>query len=145
MAAVTTQALIIMPAIAVGAVIGLYEAIILHRDVSVPTHRFGHTLHAFVYAIIAVFITMNTAYVYNTFNFLHSLSFLQYPIVFQGIIGVITMIKIHGASKVIQSRYGMASVGLAETWTHSFIIGGLVVAAPYIWPFVAPMAPAWIK
>lgn len=143
--AATTQAIIIIPAIAVGAVIGLYEAIILHRDVSVPTHRFGHTLHAFAYAILAVFVTMNTAYVYNTFAFLHGLSFLQYPIVFQGIIGVITMIKIHGASKVIQSRYGMASVGLAETWTHSFIIGGLVVAAPYIWPFIAPMAPAWIK
>lgn len=145
MAAATTQAIIILPALAVGAVIGLYEAIILHRDVSVPTHRFGHTLHAFVYAIIAVFITMNTMWVYNTFAFLHSVPGLQYPIVFQAIVGIITMIKIHGASKVIQSRYGMASVGLAETWTHSLIIGGLVVAAPYIWPFIAPMAPVWLK
>lgn len=145
MAEPVVQAIIIMPAVAIGAVIGLYESILLHRDVSVPTHRFGHTLHAFVYAIIAVFITMNTAWVYNTFAFLHTVPGLQYPIVFQGIIGVITMIKIHGASKVIQSRYGMASVGLAETWTHSFIVGGLVVAAPYVWPFIAPMAPAWMK
>lgn len=145
MVAVTTQAIIIMPAIAIGAVIGLYESILLHRDVSVPTHRFGHTLHAFVYAIIAVFITMNTTWVYNTFAFLQTVPGLQYPVVFQGIIGVITMIKIHGASKVIQSRYGMASVGLAETWTHSLVVGGLVVAAPYVWPFIAPMAPAWLK
>ncbi len=145
MAAVTTQAIIIIPAVAIGAVIGLYESILLHRDVSVPTHRFGHTLHAFVYAILAVFVTMNTQYVYNMFAFLHTIPGLQYPIVFQAIVGVITMIKVHGASKVIQSRYGMASVGLAETWTHSLVIGGLVVAAPYIWPFIAPMAPAWLK
>ena len=140
-----SSAIIIMPAVAIGAVIGLYEAIILHRDVSVPTHRFGHTIHAFIYAIIAVFITMNTMWVYNTFAFLHSVPGIQYPIVFQGIVGIITMIKIHGASKVIQSKYGMASVGLAETWTHSFIISGLVVAAPYIWPFLAPMMPSWLK
>jgi len=140
-----SPAIIILPALAIGAVIGLYEAILLHRDVSVPTHRFGHTLHAFVYAIIAVFVTMNTAFVYNAFNFLHSIPGLQYPIVFQAIVGVITMIKIHGSSKVIQSRYGMASVGLAETWTHSMIIGALVVAAPYAWPFIAPMMPVWLK
>ncbi|MBD3204661.1 hypothetical protein GF327_10300, partial [Candidatus Woesearchaeota archaeon] len=43
--------IIIIPALVIGGLIGLYEAILLHRDVTVPTHRFGHTVHAFVYAL----------------------------------------------------------------------------------------------
>lgn len=137
--------IVLLPALLIGAVIGLYEAILLHRDVTVPTHRFGHTLHAFVYAMIAVFITMNTAFVYHTFGFLHSIPLLEHAIVFQLIIGLITIIKIHGTSYAIRSSYGMASVGMAESWTHSLVVGALVVAAPYVWPFIQPMMPVWIK
>ena len=137
--------IIIIPALVVGAVIGLYESILLHRDVTVPTHRFGHTLHAFVYAIIAVFITMNTGFVYSTFSFLHQVPFLEHAIVFQIAIGLITVVKIHGTSYAIRSRFGMASTGMAETWTHSLLVGALVVAAPYAWPFIEPMLPAWLK
>jgi hypothetical protein len=137
--------IIVLPALVVGALIGLYEAILLHRDVTVPVHRFGHTISAFIYSIIAVFITMNTAFVYATFTFLHGVPLLQYPIVFQLIIGLITVIKIHGASYAIRSRFGMASVGMTETWTHSLLVGALVVAAPYVWPFLQPMMPVWLK
>ncbi|MBW2968606.1 hypothetical protein KY314_00615 [Candidatus Woesearchaeota archaeon] len=137
--------IIIIPALVVGAVIGLYESILLHRDVTVPTHRFGHTLHAFVYAIIAVFITMNTGFVYSTFSFLHQVPFLEHAIVFQIAIGLITVVKIHGTSYAIRSRFGMASTGMAETWTHALLVGALVVAAPYAWPFIEPMLPAWLK
>ncbi len=137
--------LVIIPALFIGAIIGVYEAILLHRDVTVPTHRFGHTLHAFVYAIIAVFITMNTAFVYHTFSFLHQVPLLEHAIVFQIAIGLITVIKVHGSSYAIRSRFGGASVGMAETWTHSLLVGALVVAAPYIWPFLQPMMPAWLN
>ncbi len=137
--------IIVLPALFIGAIIGLYEAILLHRDVTVPTHRFGHTLHAFVYAIVAVFITMNTAFVYTTFTFLHQVPLLEHAIVFQIIIGLITVIKIHGTSYAIRTRFGMMSTGMAETWTHSLLVGALVVAAPYVWPFLAPMMPAWLK
>jgi len=137
--------IIVLPALFIGALIGLYEAILLHRDVTVPTHRFGHTLHAFIYAIIAVFITMNTGFVYDTFAFLHNIPMLEYPIVFQAAIGLITVIKIHGTSYAIKSRYGAPTVGMAETWTHSLIVGALVVAAPYVWPFIEPMMPSWLK
>ncbi|MBN1645091.1 hypothetical protein JW851_03565 [Candidatus Woesearchaeota archaeon] len=137
--------IVILPALAIGALIGLYEAILLHRDVSIPTHRFGHTLHAFVYAIIAVFITMNAPWVYANLSFLHSIPILQHAIVFQIAVGLITVIKIHGTSFAVRSRFGMASVGMAETWTHSFVVGALVVAAPYVWPFIQPMMPAWLK
>ena len=137
--------IVLLPALVIGALIGLYESILLHRDVTVPTHRFGHTLHAFVFAIIAVFITMNTAFVYHTFSFLHSVPILQHAIVFQVAIGLITVIKIHGTSFAVRSRFGMASVGMAETWTHSFMVGALVVAAPYVWPLLQPMMPVWLK
>lgn len=137
--------LIIMPAIVCGLVIGAYEAILVHRDVSIPTHRFGHMLHALVYALIAVFFTMNAGFIYSSFGFLHQVPLLQHIIVFQIAVGLITVIKVHGASAAIRGSFGMASVGMRETWAHSLIIGALVVAAPYVWPIVAPFLPAWLK
>jgi hypothetical protein len=137
--------LIIVPALVCGAVIGAYEAILVHRDVSVPTHRFGHMLHALVYALIAVFFTMNATFIYANFAFLHKIPLLQHIIVFQIAVGLITVIKVHGASAAIRGSFGMGSLGMKETWAHSLIIGALVVAAPYVWPIAAPFLPNWLK
>ncbi len=137
--------IIILPTILIGLIIGIYEAILLHRDVTVPTHRFGHMIHALVYAVIAVFFTMNAAFIYHTFGFLHTIPLIKHVIVFQIAIGLITMIKVHGASAAIRGSIGGISVGMKETWVHSAMIGVLVVVAPYVWPFVAPMMPSWIK
>lgn len=137
--------IVILPALLLGLIIGIYEAILLHRDVTVPTHRFGHMVHALIYAVIAVFFTMNAGFIYHTFSFLHSIPLIQHPIVFQIGVGVITMIKIHGASAAIKSSIGGVSVGMKETWFHSALVAALVVAAPYVWPFVAPLMPAWLK
>ena len=137
--------IIIIPAVLCGLIIGIYEAILLHRDVSIPTHRFGHMMHALVYAIIAVFFTMNAGFIYGTFGFLHSIPLVQYPIVFQIAVGLITIAKIHGASAAIKGSVGGGAVGLKETWAHSFVIGALIVAAPYVWPFVGPMLPSWLR
>ncbi len=35
-----------------GIIIGAYEAIVIHRDVTIPTHRFGHMAHAFILSIV---------------------------------------------------------------------------------------------
>jgi len=137
--------LVIIPAIVCGLAIGVYEAILLHRDVSIPTHRFGHTLHALVYAVIAVFFTMNATFIYATFAFLHKIPLLQYPIVFQILVGVITIAKVHGASAAIKGSFGGGSVGMKETWVHSLVIGALIVAAPYVWPIAAPFLPKYLK
>jgi hypothetical protein len=137
--------IVILPALLIGLIIGIYEAILLHRDVTVPTHRFGHMIHALIYAVIAVFFTMNAAFIYSTFNFLHAIPLIKYPIVFQIAVGVITMVKIHGASAAIRGSVGGVSVGMKETWFHSALVGALVVAAPYVWPFVAPLMPSWLK
>lgn len=144
MAVTAAPALIILPAIVFGAVIGIYESILLHRDVSVPTHRFMHTLHALVFAIVATFCTMNVPFVYGLFPALKTVPLLSIPLVFQIAIGLIAVVKIHGTSAAIKSSLP-STVGLAETWTHSLVIGVLIVAAPYAYPLLRPMLPSWLQ
>lgn len=134
----------LMPPLILGLIIGIYEIILLHRDVTVPTHRFGHGVHAIIFAIIATFATMNTPWVFENFTFLSGIPFIS-PIVFQIIVGLIAMLKIHGVSAAIKTSIGGISLGLKETWTHSFIIGALIVAAPYAWPLIEPVMPEWAK
>ena len=134
----------LMPPVILGLVIGIYEIILLHRDVTVPTHRFGHGVHAIFFAVIATFATMNTPWVFENFAFLSGIPFIS-PLVFQIIVGLIAMLKIHGVSAAIKTSIGGISLGLKETWTHSFIIGALIVSAPYVWPLIEPVMPEWAK
>jgi hypothetical protein len=143
MAAAATT-FMIMPPIIAGIIIGIYEIILIHRDVTVPTHRFGHSLHAIVYGIIACFCTMNAPWVIANFSFLSSIPYMS-VLTLQIIVGLITMAKIHGVSAAIRTTMGGMSMGLKETWFHSFLVAALIVVAPYIWPFVAPVLPSWAK
>ncbi len=137
-------AFMVVPPIIAGIIIGIYEIILVHRDVSVPTHRFGHSIHAVVYAVIACFVTMNSPWVLANFSFLNSIPLMS-ALTLQILVGVITMIKIHGVSAAIKASGMGLSVGLRETWFHSAMVAVLVVAAPYVWPFVAPVLPSWAK
>jgi len=134
----------LLPPIILGLVIGIYEIILLHRDVTIPTHRFGHGVHAIVFAIIATFATMNTPWVFNNVTFLQGVPYLT-PLVFQIAVGLIAMLKIHGVSAAIKTSVGGISLGLRETWFHSALIGALIVAAPYVWPLIGPVMPEWAK
>ena len=138
--------LLILPALILGLVIGLYELILIHGDENFKgSHWFKHGLHAATFAIAGTFMTMNADWVYTTFNFLHTIPFVQNIIVFRIAIGLIMVIKIHSTSAVVKSTVGN-SKGLKETWIHSLIVGALIVLAPYIWPYIAPMlAPYGIK
>lgn len=136
--------LVVMPAVIAGLVIGLYEIILLHRDVTVPTHRFGHSIHAIVYAIIACFCTLNAQWVIANFAFLNSIPMMS-VLTLQIIVGLVTAVKIHGVSAAIKGAGMGMSIGLKETWFHSLLIGALVVAVPYVWPFAAPMLPSWMQ
>lgn len=138
------QQLLILPSIVLGLAIGIYEAVLIHRDVTVPTHRFGHTLHAIGIAVVATFCTMNTQFVVSKVPAIQNLGFFSNVIVLQVIIGLVMLVKIHASSKAIQGSVGGMSVGLAETWTHSLIVAALVIAAPYAWPLLAPVMPAWL-
>ena len=138
--------LIIGPTLGLGLIIGAYEAIIVHRDVNVPTHRFMHMIHALVLSVVFVFATMNTKFVFELIPALANIPILGNIHVFHIAIGLLAVIKIHGSSKVIQSSGGAGMVrGMSETWFHSLLIGGLIVAVPYIYPFIENMLPQWIK
>ena len=130
--------LLILPAIYLGIVIGLYEAILMHRDVSVPAHRFSHMIHALIFALVAVFATMNVDFVFASIPALANIPLIGTPLIFRIAIGLIAMIKIHAISAAAPGMAG-GSVGLKEKWSHSFIIAILIVGAPYIWPFIEPM------
>ena len=132
---------IILPAIISGLVIGIYEAILIHRDVTVPTHRFGHMIHALVIAVIATFITFNVPFTLSLFPFLANIPVLGSVLGVRILVGFIMLVKIHGTSAALKST-GTSTAGLAETWTHSFIVAVLTIIAPYIWPFIAPLLPA---
>jgi hypothetical protein len=134
----------LVPPLIMGVIIGLYEIILIHRDVTVPTHRFGHSVHALIFAVVATFATMNTPWVFDNFAFLQGLPFMS-PLIFQIIIGLIAVMKIHGVSAAIKTTIGGISVGMRETWFHSILVGALIVAAPYVWPLVAPVLPAWAQ
>ena len=142
MAEPVTPTLIIGPAIALGLLIGLYEAFIIHRDVRVPTYRFMHTLHAIFLSLIFVFCTMNAHYVFKLIPALAQIPVLGTVLGLQIAVGLIAAIKIHAVSRTLQT--GSSAGGLGETWFHSILIGALIVAAPYAYPLVKPMLPKWI-
>jgi len=143
MADPVAPAMIIGPSLALGIIIGAYEAIVIHRDVSVPTHRFGHMIHAFILSVIFVFCSMNAQFVLDLIPAIASIPILGTALGLQIAIGLIAAVKIHGVSQAIKTGGGGA--GLGETWFHSILIGALIIAAPYAYPVIEPILPDWIK
>jgi len=144
-AAAQAVSFLIGPPLALGIIIGAYEAIIIHRDVTIPTHRFGHMMHAFILSIIFTFCSMNANFVLTIIPAIKAIPILGTAIGLQIAVGLIAAVKIHGASLAIKSA-GMGSArGMGETWFHSILIGALIAAAPFIYPLVEPVLPSWIK
>jgi len=143
MAEPVTPALILGPSIALGLIIGAYEALVIHRDVSIPTHRMGHMVHALVLSIVFVFCSLNAKFVLNLIPALQAIPVLGTALGLEIAVGLLAAIKIHAVSKALPSAGGIKGAG--ETWFHSILIGALIVAAPYAYPVVAPMLPDWIK
>ena len=138
------EALLIKGPLIAGLVIGIYEVILIHRDVTVPLHRFGHMMHALVTAIIATLICFNVPFFLGLVPQLKGIPFLGTELGIRILVGVIMLIKIHGTSKVLQGS-GMSSAGMAETWTHSLLVAALVVASPYVWPMVQGFLPPFLQ
>ncbi len=132
----------IVPPIVAGLIIGIYEIILIHRDVQVASHRFGHSIHAIFFAIIACFFTFNVPVFFQLVPAIKSWPILGSEVGVRILIGIIAAIKIHGVSAALKTS-GFSSQGMKETWVHSLIVGLLTSAAPYVWPFVAPMLPKW--
>ena len=54
------------------------------------------------------------------------------------LLGLIAVIVVHAKSAVFSRARGP---GTHERWAHSLVIGILVAATPYIWPFIQPFLP----
>jgi len=55
--------LLILPIIPLGIIIGLYELILIHRDMNFRgSHWIGHGIHSILFIMISLFITLNTEY-----------------------------------------------------------------------------------
>ena len=134
---------VIIPAIAAGLIIGLYESITLIKDVQVPQHKWGHAMHSLLWALAATFLSFNVDVALSFLPFLKGIPVVGTAIGVRVIIGLLTAMKVHAISRVTKSSAGIS--GLSETWFHTLFIGALVAAAPYIMMAVGPSLPSWLR
>lgn len=146
---VEETALIIWPVVPMGLILGLYELILIHGDMNFRgSHWLGHGLHSVGTMMIALFIVFNVDYFLAITGIGNmAIPLISNPLVVRIAIGIILNIKIHAASSLAKGGQ-LAARGLAEHWTHTIVVSALVVAAPYMWPFlepiVMPMMPSWL-
>ncbi len=136
--------LVIMPPIGIGIIIGLYEFFLLTRDVQIGGHKFGHGITAVIIAVAGCIFSFNVPLVYMLVPQLKGVFLLGSEVGVRVLLGIIIAAKVHGASAALKGA-GMNVPGMSETWFHSFLIGGLVGGSPYLYPFVQPMLPTWLK
>ena len=124
---------LIFPAIYMGLVLGLYEFFAIHKDLAFRgSHFLKHFWHSLILSMVFIFVLMNIDFVLANFSFLQSIPFINNHIVIRVLVGLIIILKIHGAGVVARGVGGMGSIG--ETWAHALIITGLVEASPFFWP-----------
>jgi len=115
--------LYILPAVAMGLVIGIIELVFVHADEQ-GMGWLGHGLHAIPIMFIFVFISMNVGWALSLIG-MHETLWLDIAV--RVVVGIVAMIKIGGAAAIA------GKVG--EKKFHILIIGLLVIAAPYAWQY----------
>ena len=123
--------LIIMPALVIGAIIGLIEMVFVHSD-EIGMGWFGHGLHAFPFTILFTFINMNVGFVLGLLNFGWTET-IWVDLGIRAVIAIIGMTKI-AAAAAIAGRVG-------ERIQHTIMIGVLLFVAPYVWNLIGPFIP----
>ena len=126
---------LILPAVYMGLVIGLYEFFAIHKDLAFRgSHFLKHFWHSLLVTMFFIFILMNTSLVFEYIPSLANIPFVGNEIAIRIIVGLITVLKVHGAGVVARGAGGMGSIG--ETWTHALIITLLIQATPFAWPYL---------
>jgi hypothetical protein len=132
----------IAPAV-VGIVISLVEMFFVMQDEG-GMHPLAHGLHAVPTCLLFTYISMNAPFFGNwvasslgwTIFTSTTMSMIIIPIV----IGLIAAIKVKSAAAIVG---GHGSIG--EKLPHALIIGALIAAAPFVWPFVAGVIPDFLN
>ena len=115
------MALVIVPVIVIGIVLGLLEMIFVHQD-EAGMGWMKHGFHALPTMFVFIFIAMNITWVESLLGWQDK---LWLTIGIRVLIGIIAAVKIKGAAAVA-GRVG-------ENWPHVLILATLVVVAPFIW------------
>ena len=89
--------LLIVPVLALGVILGLYELFAIHADMNFRgSHWFGHGLHAIGLMIIALFATMNTEFFLGITGLAKTgIPFITNALMLRIAVGLILIIKIH--------------------------------------------------
>ncbi len=134
---------VLIPALIIGAVIGLLELFFIHADESFRgSHWFGHGLHAIGWAMIAVFASINVDYVFEVVPTIASIPILGNALYFRIAIGLVTLIKTYTTSAVVAGARGR---GMHEKLWHCLAVAGLVVASGYVYPYILPIFPEFLR
>lgn len=128
---------LLVPSLIMGGIIGLIELFFVHADER-GLGWLGHGLHALPVAIIFTFISMNLAFAAGLVGF-DLLESFWIDLGLRVLIGIIAALKVKSAAAIVK---GHNTVG--EKLGHALIVGALIAASPYIWPFLAPILPAYL-
>lgn len=129
---------VIFPAIAMGVVIGLVELFFVHSDEQ-GLGWFTHGMHGVIAAMVLVFISMNIGPVSKLAGYPLEESFAV-NLGVRILLGIVATIKVKAAAAIA----GKAS-GIGEKLGHALIVGALIAVAPYVWPFIEPMIPKFLR
>ena len=135
-----------VPILSIGVILGLYELILIHRDVNFRgSHWLGHGVHSVVFMIVGLFFIFNTEYFLGITGLGEKgWPLISNPWVVRILIGLILNIKMHATTAVIKGGLiGSSTGGMAEHWTHTTIVTILAILSPLYWPILAQFLPAW--
>lgn len=113
--------LVIVPVIVIGLLLSILELIFVHQD-EAGMGWLKHGLHALPVMFVFIFISMNIPLVLKMIGW-HENIWIDIGI--RVVVGIIAMIKISAAAAVA-GRVG-------EKLPHTFIIGALIMIAPFAW------------
>ena len=129
------MALEIIGALIWGAIIGIIDIAFMVSDLSGDAKStVAHGLSSMIYIIALTFAALNIGFIVG----LGLPSFLSNQIIMLVLLGLLAVIVVHAKSAVFSRARGP---GTHERWAHSLVIGILVAATPYIWPFIQPFLP----
>jgi len=129
---------VFFPAIVLGIVIGLLELIFVHSD-EPGMGWFKHGLHAIPTMLFLLLISFNIGAASQMVGYPLQESFWL-NIGVRVLLGIIATVKVKAAAAIA----GKAS-SFGEKFGHAVVIGALIAAAPYVWIYVEPMLPAYLK
>lgn len=137
-----TESLVILPAITMGLILGVYELYLLHGDEAFGGSKWlSHGLtHIWPMLIIASLASFNIDFFQQMIG--ASLpALLENDILLRVAIALFVTVKVYIGSAVVAGARGK---GMHEGIIHCLIIGALIGVSPFLWPFVEPVAPTWL-